>query len=204
MTISNLSIILLVVICQRIIMARQFEVGTISVRYEHSIEGIKNFLTQFDAIADRVIVQKTSDKSGLIKLSNAEEPLIYFKKGKVQKNELINKLSSMERQAAQEANPNLELLPIIAYKGLVPELVSEKDRKKIDRNYFGSTAEILYERNGDSIIPFIKELSLLDASQIMLQIEEYLKKDQEEEISSFYFMLNICKLPKSEKVYLRG
>jgi hypothetical protein len=185
-------------------MARQFEVGTISVRYEHSIEGIKNFLTQFDATADRVIVQKTSDKSGLIKLSNAEEPLIYFKKGKVQKNELINKLSSMERQAAQEANPNLELLPIIAYKGLVPELVSEKDRKKIDRNYFGSTAEILYERNGDSIIPFIKELSLLDASQIMLQIEEYLKKDQEEEISSFYFMLNICKLPKSEKVYLRG
>jgi hypothetical protein len=170
-------------------MTGQFEVGIISVRYEQSVEGIKNFLTQFGASADTLVVQKTSNRSGLIKLSKTEEAVFYFKKGKVQKNELIKKLSSIERQSAQKMNPEMELLPLMEkpYDQLVFDLVDQEDRKRIDRDYFGIIAKILYERDGDRVIPFIKELSLSDASQILLRIEEHFKRDREEEKSSFLF-----------------
>jgi hypothetical protein len=155
------------------------EVGIISVSRIESARGIKNFLAQFGENASCVTFHNTRKESGFLKVSSQgdirghHETLLYFKKGEFLRKELTGSLSSIKRENAQSHNPKMELLPFIeeVYRFLDSKLMFKEERRKIDADYFGKIAETLYECRGDAAIPLIEELSVLDASQIMLRLE---------------------------------
>ncbi|MFA5013218.1 MAG: hypothetical protein WC520_01500 [Candidatus Paceibacterota bacterium] len=170
-------------------MVSQLKIGMISIRSVCSLKGINGALKSFGVNPNNVDINNTGGKSGIIKITlpddNAgceNELLLPFNKNEVSQTKLIQELFLIKRKKAQAENPNLELLPCVdePFENRVFERVPRPVLEMIDRDYFARIAAVLHENHGDSVNLFIEELCLLDASQIMLKLEEHLKKNSEE------------------------